>query len=195
MRQILKKDTWVTPQEGMYVPHFDGKGEVTQECIDEDLPATYLFTTCYMDNFITALKPSCQSDKDPYALNLPMGDSKLAMVATTDIGKMACAILQDPKLIGKKMGISGKSLTVKEIADIFTKVTGKEVVYNKLPWNVFASFGFPGADDLANMFRFYDKNKEKFVKSLEVSEHMKEKMGGIYSFEEWLTENKMALSL
>ena len=189
------KDSWTTPHEGMYVPHFDGKGKFAQECLDEGIPATYLYTTCYFENFITALKPSRQSDKGPFALTIPMSDSKLVMVAVADIGKMACAILQDPNLIGKKVGVSSESMTVKEIADCFTKVTGKEVVYNKIPWNIFASFGFPGADDLANMFRFYDENAEGCLSSLEVSEDMKKKMGGVYSFEEWLTENKASLTL
>ena len=188
------KDSWTTPHEGMYVPHLDGKGKVTQECLDEGIPATYLYTSFYMENFFTTLKPSRQSDKGPYALTMPMGDSKLAMVAVADIGKMACAILQDPTLIGKKVGVSSESMTVKEIADIFTKVTGKEVVYNKLPWNIFASFGFPGADDLANMFRFFDENVKGFLSSREVSEDMTKKMGGTYNFEEWLTENKAILT-
>jgi len=191
------KDTWVFPKgnDTMYVPHFDGKGEVAQECIDEGLPATYLYTTFYMENFIYTLGPSRQSDKDPYAITIPMGDSKLSMVAVADIGKMACAILQDPKLIGKKIGVESESLTGHEIAEVFTKVTGEKIIYNKIPWNVFASFGFPGADDLANMFRYYDEHSDNFLSLRVVSDNMKKKMDGVYSLEQWLTENKGAIKL
>jgi hypothetical protein len=34
------------------------------------------------------------------------------------------------------------------------RALGKKVVYNHIPREVFAGFGFPGADDLANMFEF-----------------------------------------
>jgi len=34
------------------------------------------------------------------------------------------------------------------------KALGREVRYNNVPPEVYRSFGFPGADDLGNMFQF-----------------------------------------
>lgn len=45
------KDTWkVLNDEGMYVPHFDAKGEATPAY--DELPVTKLYTCAYMENFM-----------------------------------------------------------------------------------------------------------------------------------------------
>ena len=40
-----------------------------------------------------------------------------------------------------------------------------------MPWDVYAKFGFPGADDLASMFRYYDVFEKDFnaLRALEVT--------------------------
>jgi hypothetical protein len=40
------------------------------------------------------------------------------------------------------------------LAAVFTEVLRKEVRYNSVPPEVYRAFGFPGADDLGNMFQF-----------------------------------------
>merc|ERR1712194_861946 len=56
--------------------------------------------------------------------------------------------------INTYQGVCGEYLTGQDIADAFSEVIGALVVYNAVPPEVYASFGFPGAADLANMFRF-----------------------------------------
>ena len=140
--------------------------------------------------------PTRQSDKDPYAVTLPMGgDIGLPMVAVADIGKAACAIIQDPSTIGRTVGVASETLTGKEIAEAFTKVCGSNVVFNGVPPEVYAQFGFPGADSIANMFRYKIENNDEFKKVRVVSEDMKATMGGLISFEEWITEHQDAFQL
>lgn len=194
------KDTWKLPKgheaTGMYVPHFDSKADVTKEFEDQGLPITKFLTSFYYENFIYfGMGPARQSDSDPYAITLPMADAKLPMIAVADIGKSACAIFQDESLIGKTVGAQSDLLTGPEIADVFSKVCGQTVVFNAVPWDVYASFGFPGADDLANMFRFKVENAETFQKNREVSDDFLEKMGGVTLLEEWVTANKGAFQL
>lgn len=86
-------------------------------------------------------------------------------------------------------------MTCKEIAYTFSKVLGVPVVYNDVPTEVYASFGFPGADDLANMFRYEKEFQEEFLSNREMSSDFMEKMGGRESFEDWLTANKNAFKL
>ena len=52
------------------------------------------------------------------------------------------------------MGIAGEHLTGAEMAAAFSKALGTEVVYQAVPFDVYRGFGFPGADDLGNMFQF-----------------------------------------
>lgn len=187
------KDTWKVlgdESHGMYVPHFDGKGQVMNEFTDSGLPITNLLTTFYYENFIYFGMGPAKHGDGPHAITFPMGDAKKAMVSVADIGKAACAILRDPSTIGKTMGVTSDVLTYKEVADIFSKVLGVPVIYNSVPTDVYASFGFPGADDLANMFRYEKEFEEQVLACREMDPSFVQKMGGRQSFEEWLTANK-----
>lgn len=190
------KDTWkALNDQGMYVPHFDGKGSVNAEYLAE-LPCTILYTCAYMENFTPFWAPTRQSEQDDYAITLPIADKKLALVAVEDIGKRACTIfLEGQSLIGKTVGVMSDALTGHEIAASFTKVTGKKVKYNAVPPEVYASFGFPGAADLANMFRVYVEHDSAFMKARELTEDDITKMGGLVSFEDFLTAKKDTFNL
>jgi uncharacterized protein YbjT (DUF2867 family) len=187
------KDTWkIIGDEslGMYVPHLDGKGQVTREFADSGLPITTFLTSFYYENFIYFGMGPAKHGDGPHAITFPMGDMKKTMVSVADIGKAACAILRDPSTIGKTVGVKSDIMTCKEIADTFSKVLGVPVVYNDVPTEVYASFGFPGADDLANMFRYEKEFQEQFLSNREMSADFIEKMGGCESFEDWLTAHK-----
>ncbi len=60
------------------------------------------------------------------------------------------------------MGIAGEHLTGGQMAEAFTRALGQEVVYNEVSPELFRSFGFPGADDLGNMFQFKRDFNEDF---------------------------------
>ena len=186
------KSTWKVLNEelGMYTPHFDGKGEVDAEY--GELPCTKLYTSAYMENFISfGWGPTRQSDSEPYGITFPMpNDKKLALVAVEDIGKCVCAIFQDPSLIGMGIGIKSQALTGQEMAAVFEKVCGQPVKYNFVPTEVYASFGFPGADDIANMFRFYAENEELFLEARDTPKSILDKMGGTVKFEDFVIANR-----
>ena len=65
-------------------------------------------------------------------------------------------------MVGKTIGIAGDEPTCQQMAETLTKALGQEVVDNEVTPEVYRSFGFPGADDLGNMFQFYLTLK-KFV--------------------------------
>lgn len=191
------KDTWKVLKEDpkMYVPHFDTKGLVEKEFFDEGIPTTALLTSFYYENFIHfGMGPAQHDPSQPHAITFPLGDVKLPIVAVTDIGKFAASLFTDPKTIGTTQGVASEHLSGEEMAAAFTKVCGYQVVYNAVPTDVYASFGFPGADDLANMFRFKKDFNDRFIKArpLDVSE---KRTGGTVKFEAWLEENKEAFAL
>ena len=67
-----------------------------------------------------------------------------------DGGPVVAAVFKNPsEFIGRKFGITGDYKTVGEYAAVISKVTGKTVKYNQVPVEVFATFPFPGADELA----------------------------------------------
>jgi hypothetical protein len=116
-------------------------------------------------------------------------------IAAEDIGKCAYGIFKKgDELIGKSVGIAGGHLSGKEMADSLSKVLGEEVDYNKITPELYRSFGFPGADDLGNMFQFYDEFADIFIaaRSLDFSRELNP---SLKDFNVWLQENvkKMAL--
>jgi hypothetical protein len=62
------------------------------------------------------------------------------------------------------------------------------VKYNSIPPEVYRGFGFPGADDLGNMFQFYRDFEKDFcsVRSVDESKSLNQQL---QSFDAWLSEN------
>lgn len=172
------------------VPHFDAKGESEHFFTERGVPTTFLLTSFYWDNFIHfGMGPQPGVDGD-LGITLPMGDKKLPGIAAEDIGRCAYGIFKaGNEFIGKKVGISGGHLTGQNMADAFTKVLGKKVVYNAVSPDVFRAFGFPGADDLGNMFQFKADFEEYYtsVRSVEFSKSINPEL---QDFESWLVKNR-----
>jgi len=173
--------------QGQYkVPHFDGKGESDKLFTAAGIPTTFLLASFYWDNFIYFGAGPKRGEDGKLALTLPVGDSKMAGIAAEDIGKCAYGIFKKgSEMIGKRIGIAGEQLTGYEMADALGKALGEPVIYNKIPAEVYRSFGFPGADDLGNMFQFYDEFEKELNKTRDVSVS-KQFNPDLLNFEQWL---------
>jgi uncharacterized protein YbjT (DUF2867 family) len=177
------------------VPHFDAKGEANQVFTDLGLPVTFLLTSFYWDNFIYFGMGPKKGPDGKLALTLPMADKKLPAIAAEDIGRCAYGIFKrGHELIGKTVGIAGEHLTGAQMAAAFTKALGQEVRYNDVPPEVYRSFGFPGADDLGNMFQFKCDFNEYFrgARNPEVARALNP---ALQSFDAWLAQNKSRIPL
>jgi uncharacterized protein YbjT (DUF2867 family) len=126
---------------------------------------------------------------------IPMGDKKLPGIAVEDIGRCAYGIFKGGKqFIGKTVGIAGEHLTGAEMATALSEALRREVRYNAVPFDTYRSFGFPGAEDLGNMFQFKHDFQEDFcgprdpAKSRELNPSLK-------SFADWLRENAKNIPL
>jgi uncharacterized protein YbjT (DUF2867 family) len=99
-----------------------------------------------------------------FTLTLPMGQAKMSGIAAEDIGKCAYGIFrQGGQWIGRRVGIAGDHVTGEQMAAEMSKALGKEVAYNAVTPAVYRGFGFPGADDLGNMFQYYAEFEQEFV--------------------------------
>jgi uncharacterized protein YbjT (DUF2867 family) len=191
----LSDDRMPTLMGKYKVPHFDTKGEANQVFIDLGLPVTLLLTSFYWDNFIYFGMGPKKGPDGKLAITLPMGDKKLPGIAAEDIGKCAYGIFKKGReLIGKTVGIAGEHLTGAQMAAAFTKALGQEVRYNDVPPEVYRSFGFPGAEDLGNMFQFKRDFNEIFcgARNVEVARALNP---SLQTFEQWLAQNKSRIPL
>ena len=177
------------------VPHFDAKGEADGVFTAAGLPVTLLLTSFYWDNFIYFGSGPKKGPDGKLYLTLPMDDKKLPGIAAEDIGKCAYGIFKrGGEFIGKKVGISGGQLTGAQIAAAMSKALGQEVRYNAVTPDQYRAFGFPGADDLGNMFQFKRDFNEYFcgARSLEFSRSLNPEL---QTFDAWLAKNKTLIPL
>lgn len=145
------------------IPHFEVKHEAETYIKSIGLSITILRPVFFMENFNTWFKPVETDGK--LALNMAIkADSKLQMISTEDIGAFAAIVFDNPEeYIGKEIEIAGDELTLKEIAEKFTKALGKEVGYNEVPVDVVRS----GSSEMADMFQwFIDKGYEADIDNL-----------------------------
>jgi len=177
------------------VPHFDAKGESNKVFTELGVPTTFLFTSFYWDNLIYFGMGPRKGPDGKLAFTLPMGDRKLAGIAAGDIGKCAYGIFRKgPEYIGKSVGIAGEHLTGKQMAAALSAALGQEVHYNAVSPEMYRSFGFPGAEDLGNMFQFYSDFEQDFcaARNLDLSRALNP---SLQTFETWLAENKTRIPL
>ena len=177
------------------VPHFDAKGESNHYFTDAGVPTTFLVASFYWDNFIYFGAGPKRGADGVLAITFPMGDKKLSGIAAEDIGKCAYGIFKKgPAMVGKTIGIAGGEPTCQQMADALTKALGQEVRYNDVPPDVYRSFGFPGADDLGNMFQFY-RDFEEDCTALRNIPFSKELNPELQSLEMWLSKNAQRIPL
>ncbi|MDH4348298.1 MAG: NmrA family NAD(P)-binding protein, partial [Gemmatimonadota bacterium] len=177
------------------VPHFDAKGESDHFFTDAGVPTTFLLTSFYWDNMIFFGSGPKKDASGKLALTFPMGDRKLPGIAAEDIGKCAYGIFKAGKeYIGKTVGIAGEHPTVTEMAAELTKALGQPVYYNSVEPAVFRSFGFPGAEDLGNMFQFYRDFEADFRRPRDPA-IARRLNPSLQNFREWLSKNAARIPL
>jgi hypothetical protein len=126
---------------------------------------------------------------------MPMGDKKLPGIAVEDIGKCALGIFKSgEKYIGKTVGIAGEHLTGEEMATAMTKALGQTVRYNAVTPEQYRGFGFPGAEDIGNMFQFKRDFNDAFcsARNPAVARNLNPEL---QTFEGWLARNKSRIPL
>jgi uncharacterized protein YbjT (DUF2867 family) len=182
--------------QGKYkVPHFDGKGEANAVFTAQGVPTTFLLTSFYWENFIHFGMGPKKGPDGKLAITLPMGDKKLPSMATEDIGKCAYGIFKKGReFIGKTVGIAGEYLSGAQMAAAFTRALGREVAYNAVSPEMYRGFGFPGADDLGNMFQFNRDFEQAFcgARNLDVARALNP---ALQTFDQWLAKNKGRIPL
>jgi uncharacterized protein YbjT (DUF2867 family) len=184
-----------TLHEKYKVPHFDGKGESDQYFMDAGVPTTFLLTTFYWDNLVYFGMGPKKNANGKLQITLPMGNKKLCGIAAADIGKCAYGIFKrGAELINKTVGIAGDQITCMEMAKELSAAIGQEVTYNEITPEQYRSLGFPGADDLGNMFQFYRDFEEYFSTSRDLR-FSKELNPELKSFKTWAAENAKRIPL
>ena len=177
------------------VPHFDGKGAADKLFVEAGLPVTFLRTSFYWDNFIYFGMGPKKAEDGNYYIAFPMDDKKLAGIAAEDIGKCAYGVFKKGNaVIGKTIGIAGEKLNGNEMAEKLSKASGKNVIFNNVTPETYRNFGFPGADDLGNMFQFKRDFNDDF-NGQRNTDYSLELNPELQTFDKWLSLNVSKIPL
>ena len=153
------------------------------------VPTTFLHTSFYWDNLIYFGMGPRKGPDGKLVFALPMGDRKLPGIGAEDIGRCAYGVFQRPDLIGKSIGIAGDHPTGAQIAATLGQAVSQPVGYYAMPFDDYRKLGFPGADDLGNMFQFKHDFEKEFcgARSVEFSRSLNPKL---QTFAQWVASNK-----
>jgi len=180
-------------QQKYRVPHFDAKAEAN--AYFQGLPVTFLVTSFYWDNlYMFGMAPK-KGDDGNYSWALPMGNKRLAGIAAEDIGKVAYGIFKaGQQYVGKTVGITGENLTLSEMSQKLSSALGVGVKYNAVEPDAYRSFGFPGADEMGNMFQVY-RDFDREVLGARSAEAARSLNPELQSFDQWIAKNKSKIPL
>jgi uncharacterized protein YbjT (DUF2867 family) len=176
--------------QGKYkVPHFDAKGEANAAFTAAGVPTTFFHTSFYWENFIYFGMGPKKGEDGKLGIVMPLGEALFPAIAVEDIGRCAYGVFKRPDLIGKTVGVAGEHLTGAQMAAELSRALGQEVVYRPVPPAVYRGFGFPGADDLGNMFQFNSEFSKDFcaLRDLAFSRSLNPQL---QTFAQWLAANK-----
>jgi uncharacterized protein YbjT (DUF2867 family) len=185
----LDDDRMPTLQGRYKVPHFDGKGEANRYFTELGVPTTFLLTSGYFENLIHFGWGPQKAPDGSLAVVFPTNDAKIPFIAAEDIGKCALGIFKRPEeYIGRTVGIAGDHLNGQEIAEALSEALGRPISFLAVPPEVYRGFGFPGADDVGNMFQFKRDFTDLYRshRSLEVSRSLNP---DLTNFRSWLEAN------
>lgn len=178
--------------QSMRVPHCDLKAALEAYTLSLEIPATFVHVAFYYENFFSFFPPQA-GDNGEYYFGFPQGDTRLAMVSVEDTGGVVASVFDHPDVYtGRTVGVVGEDRTCTEYADAMSKVLGHTVHYAYIPREIFAAYGFPGAEELANMFEvqrlFITERTIDLIESYGLNPAMQR-------FEHWLEKNKSRFTM
>lgn len=182
--------------QGKYkCPHFDSKGQMDEVFAAEAAPTSYLLAAFYWENLIHFGMGPRKGTDGSLAFSMPLGGAKLPGISTGDIGKCAYGIFRrGAGATGQRFGISGENLSGDEMAAKLSRALGQSVKFQNVPFDIYRGLGFPGAEDLGNMFQYQAIAGETFQRNRD-PKLARELNPQLLSFDAWLAANASRIPL
>lgn len=191
----LDDDRMPTLQEHYKVPHYDAKGEANQLFSAAGVATTFLQASFYWDNMIHFGMGPKRGEDGALVLTFPLGRAKLPGIAGGDIGGCAHGVFTaGTQLAGRTVRIAGGILSGDEMAASLTRALGEPVRYQSVSAEAYRGFGFPGAEDLGNMFQAITEFPEPFGSPEELAA-TRTLYPDVQTFDQWLTDNAGSIAL
>jgi uncharacterized protein YbjT (DUF2867 family) len=136
------------------IDHWESKWEIEKHIRRLGLPATTLRPAAFMENYyVDKVESAILKGKlvDPIRADKPY-----QTIAADDIGAFAALAFDRPtEFIGVELEIAGSELTNPEAAEVFSRVLGKRVKFQKLPLPIVR---FALGKEFYQMFRWFNSS-------------------------------------
>lgn len=163
------------------IPHFESKYKIEKHIADLKLNWTIFRPVYFMDNF-NAPKTRDSILNGTLSLGLE-SDIPLQIIGVDDIGGfVAMAFMQPERFMSKAIDLAGDELTGAEMAEVLSRVLGKEVAFKAIPIEKMHTSG----SDVEMMFDWF--NKRGYSADIALLKTMKK---DIMSFEEWVEHSDL----
>ena len=143
------------------VPHFTGKARVDEMVKTAGFTYyTFVQPPFYFQNLTGQLGAQKQQD-GTFGWALPVDPAKnvIHMADINDLGKVVAGAFLNPEKVGKGnyLSLAAGCYSFNDILSAF-KANGKEYSFTHVPGEVFSKFPFKGADELTQMFAYFEEN-------------------------------------
>lgn len=169
------------------VPHFTHKALAADYAEAQDFKYfTRVRPPFYYQNFQSFFPPK-KEDDGTLVFTLPLTEKAyITSFDVDDYGEAVANVFANPEKYNHvivNMGV--EHLHPQEYVEIFAKVTGQKAKYNSISRETYAGFGFPGAEELADMFGWFEEYTY-FGPDADPKKYQKELYPNAISFEDWL---------
>jgi uncharacterized protein YbjT (DUF2867 family) len=160
------------------VPHFETKNQIEERLRGTGLHHTILRPAYFMENWL-GMRDRIENG----ALSLPLKpETRLQMIAVDDIGGFAALAFEKPRhWDGRAVELAGDELSMTELAQAFTRMTGRDVRYEQTPWDEFEKQAGP---DLTIMYRWIEDQGFRADTSA-----LRQEYSNLTSFDRWLNSS------
>ena len=133
------------------VPHFDSKFQVEEYIRSIGLPYTILRPVFFFYNY-NGMRPMIEQGTLPQPLS---PETKLQQLSEEDYGAMVAEVFERPAdFMNREIELASVEMTLPEIAAAFSRVLGKAVNYQQIP---FEAFEQQAGEEVTIMYRWFER--------------------------------------
>jgi len=131
------------------IPHFDSKFQIEEHIRRTGMHYTILRPVFFMENWL-----GMRQMIEEGTLALPLEPTtRLQLIAVDDIGGVAATAFEHSgKWQDRAFELAGDELSMTELAEVFTRMSNREVRYVKVPWDEFEA---KAGKEMTTMYRWF----------------------------------------
>lgn len=134
------------------VPHFDSKFQIEEHVRASGVTYTILRPVFFLYNYD---EPQSRGMIEKGTLAQPLSpDTKLQQLSEDDYGRMVATAFERPEdFSDRAIDVASVEMTMPEVAEAFSRVTGKTVEYKQVPWDDFEK---QAGEEMTVMYRWFE---------------------------------------